>query len=208
MHVQDNQPEPTPRPGTESGPGDDDADLLVGIADRNVAAFDRLYRRYYRRLLRFVLRVSRRPNIADEVINDTMMVVWRTAADFAGRSRVSTWIYGIAYRRTLQAVNRVRDRAEMVNLEDADLVDPVTPEDIAGSSMESRALHKMLDRLSVSHRTVIELTYFCGYRYQEIAEVMGCPVDTVKTRMFHARAKLRAFMEDKRPDAKTGDDDG
>ena len=188
--------------------GDDDADLLARISAKDISAFDRLYRRYYPRLLRFVLRIARRPDIAEDVINDVMMVVWRTAGDFAGRSRASTWIHGIAYRRTLQSIARDRTRPETVTLDDADLVDTVTPEDIAGTSMDRRRLQRMLGQLSASHRTVIELTYFYGYRYQEIAEVMGCPVDTVKTRMFHARAKLRDLLEKKPTRTENGGDDG
>lgn len=174
----------------------DDLALLARIAEaRDVAAFDTLYRAYYRRLVSFVLRVTGRPDLVEEVVNDTMMAVWRGAGDFAGRAKVSTWIFGIAYRQGLQAKSRAAGRPDTVDVDDVELVEPTTPEDHAEQAGERRRLLHAMARLSSAQRTVVELTYFQGYRYQEIAEVMGCPVDTVKTRMFHARAKLRSLLE-------------
>lgn len=174
----------------------DDLILLRRIArHRDVAAFDDLYRRYYRRLVSFSLRVTGRPDLVEEVVNDTMMAVWRGADGFAERARVSTWIFGIAYRQGRQAKTRAASRPETVDVDSIELVDGTTPEDHAQQAGQRRRLLRAMAGLSSAQRTVVELTYFQGYRYQEIAEVMGCPVDTVKTRMFHARAKLRSLLE-------------
>lgn len=174
----------------------DDLTLLRRIAkSRDVAAFDDLYRSYYRRLVSFVLRVTGRPDLVEEVVNDTMMAVWRGADGFAERAKVSTWIFGIAYRQGRQAKTRAASRPETVDVDDVELVEGTTPEDHAQQAGQRRQLLHAMARLSSAQRTVVELTYFQGYRYHEIAEVMGCPVDTVKTRMFHARAKLRSLLE-------------
>ena len=174
----------------------DDLTLLRRIAkSRDVAAFDDLYRSYYRRLVSFVLRVTGRPDLVEEVVNDTMMAVWRGADGFAERAKVSTWIFGIAYRQGRHAKTRAASRPETVDVDDIELVEGTTPEDHAQNAGQRRQLLRAMARLSSAQRTVVELTYFQGYRYHEIAEVMGCPVDTVKTRMFHARAKLRSLLE-------------
>ena len=108
---------------------------------------------------------------------------------------MSTWIFGIAYRQGLQAKTRAAGRPDTVDVDDIELVESTTPEDHAQHADQRRRLLHAMARLSSAQRTVVELTYFQGYRYHEIAEVMGCPVDTVKTRMFHARAKLKSLLE-------------
>ena len=71
-----------------------------------MAAFERLHRRFHRRVFGFALRLTERFELAEEVVNDTMMTVWRKAMDFEGRSKVSTWILGIAYRTAIKARRR------------------------------------------------------------------------------------------------------
>ncbi len=79
------------------------------VAAKDRRAFDVLYRAYYRRLTRFLEQLTRRPHLTEEALNDTMLVVWRKAHTFDGSSRVSTWIFGIAYRKALKAVKRSSD---------------------------------------------------------------------------------------------------
>jgi RNA polymerase sigma-70 factor (ECF subfamily) len=130
------------------------------------------------------------PNIVmiDEALDDVMLVVWKDARKFRHRSSVSTWIFGIAYHKALSAVRAERryqaplDRAA----DGASLADPMTPQD--------NLLSAALGRLSFDHRQVVELTFFGGYSYREIAEIADCPVNTVKTRMFHAKRRLRVLL--------------
>jgi RNA polymerase sigma-70 factor (ECF subfamily) len=176
----------------------DEADLLllerIGAGDR--AALRELYERYYYPLLHFMHRVTGRLELAQEGVNDVMLVVWRGGSPFAGRSRVSTWIMGIAYRRALKllaASRRWSDRTVAVEFDDWTEHAEAPAE--TGEPGELRdLLDRALARLSPEHRAVVELTYFDGCSYQEIAEIAGCPVNTVKTRMFHARARLRKLL--------------
>jgi len=171
----------------------DEATLVVRIADRDRAAFDLLYRDYRPRLRRFVERVTRRPQIVDEVLDDTMLIVWRRAESYNLRSKVSTWIFGIAYRRALKALKRLD---EPVEAEVAERCDPDVegPEDTLLAREERVRIAKALRALSAEHRAVIELTYYEGHSCADIAEVMRCPVNTVKTRMFYARRRLRMLL--------------
>src|SRR5262245_29157413 len=176
----------------------DEVDLLRRVANGERLAFDVFYRSYYRRLHRFLEQVIRRPELIGEVLNDTMLVVWRKAGTFNQGSRVSTWVFAIAYRRALKALKRAPDRSiEVGMVEDPGQVDAGLEESLIERDT-ARRLRAALSGLSADQRAVVELTYYHGYAYREVAQIVGCPVDTVKTRMFHARRKLRGLLADTR----------
>ena len=179
------------------------ADLaLIGrIAEGDVAAFDTLFRRYSPRLKRFIGSLMRRHYLIDEVLNDTMLAIWLKADTFAMRSKVSTWILGIALRRGLKTVGRSEPLTAFA-LDEIEMEGSSPGPEEHVSRKELRAcLDRAMKSLSPEHRAVIELTYFEGYSYREIASIVGCPADTVKTRMFHARRRLKALLADQREDA-------
>jgi RNA polymerase sigma factor (sigma-70 family) len=178
-----------------SGAALDDVALLNRVAGKDGAAFEALYRGYYPRLRRFLERVTRRPQIVEEILNDTMLVVWRKASSYNLRSQVSTWIFGIAFRRALKALRRVDDPVEFEPDSSPDQ-SSAGPEGLVAAQEMRASIVKALGALSPDHRAVIELTYFEGYSCAEIAEIMRCPVSTVKTRMFHARRRLRMLLPD------------
>ena len=166
--------------------------LLARVANGDRQAFQELYVGYHRRLARFLTRLTRGYPIAEEIINDTMYVVWCKAAGFRGQSQVSTWIMGIAYRRALKALKRESSAAHVPAL-------PGAPDSQAtDATQRTEELHDWigcaLDDLPAEQRMVVELTYYVGLSCQEIATIMECPVNTVKTRMFHARRKLRTTL--------------
>jgi RNA polymerase sigma factor (sigma-70 family) len=177
----------------------DEVVLVVRAAGGDAEAFEALYRCFYPRLRRFLERMTRRPQLVEEILNDTMLVVWRKAHTYNFRSKVSTWIFAIAFRKALKAVKRVDDP---VAYEPEEGANPTRsgPED----ELMAHQLHLLLSRamtsLSAEQRAVIELTYYQGCAYREIAEIMGCPIDTVKTRMFHARRRLKVLLSGRRED--------
>jgi len=169
--------------------------LLDGVKRGRRPEFDALYRLYHPRLWRFLSPILRQPEVIEEVLNDTLMVVWQRAESFDGRSKLSTWIFGIAYRKALKA----RSRQDLpVDAEDAEEpVDPNHgPEQRVGLAQLRGRLHGAMGELSPEHRAVVELCYFHDMAYGEIAEVVGCPAETVKTRMFYARRRLRLLLDD------------
>lgn len=170
-----------------------DGELLERVKARDVLAFERLYRVYQPRLARFVTNIVNRPELVEEVLDDTMMAVWNTAGNFRGASKVSTWIFGIAYRVALKARRRW-DMPVEFSPDVEQVSDEIGPDDKLHQSRRQDALRNAINQLSVDHRAVLELTYFQGMGYREIAAIVGCPVDTVKTRMFHARRKLKAML--------------
>ena len=169
---------------------ENDLHLFARIRDGERAAFEELYCLYQPRLTRFLQTLTRRPTIVEEVLNDTMMVVWNRPDSFHGASKLSTWIYAIAYRKAMKGL---RQQDEAVEDKDAEhRVSPdADPEDTSGRIRVHQMLMKAMGELTAAHRAVVDLTYFHDLGYREIADILECPVDTVKTRMFHARRHLR-----------------
>jgi RNA polymerase sigma-70 factor (ECF subfamily) len=158
----------------------------VAAGDRNALAG--LYRIYHTRLFKFVYRLTRSYSASDELVNDIMFVVWRNAPSFRGESSVSTWIFGIAYRQAMRRLSRNRLRLVTgVRLEE-----PAT-DDNAGAELKDW-LQRALTSLPAAQQLTVMLVFYLGLSYQEVAEVTGCPVNTVKTRMYHARHNLREFL--------------
>jgi RNA polymerase sigma-70 factor (ECF subfamily) len=168
-----------------------EAQWVREIAQGRIDAFEHLYRCYHPRLTRFLERVTHRPGLVEELLDDTMLVVWKHAARFNGGSKVSTWIFAIAYRKALKALGRL-DEAAAETTEQTCCAPG--PEQCAGAHETQAQLLQALQSLTPEHRTVLELTYFQGLSCAEIAQVLDCPVATVKTRMFYARRRLRTLL--------------
>lgn len=183
------------RSAPDAGEEQQERNLLASIASGDRVAFDQLYRRYYPRLRDFIGRLMQhKPEAIDEVLNDTMYVVWTKSDTFRHQSRLSTWIFGIAYRKTMKFFEK-ESRSRLEQMPDDWVRSLDDASDMASSQQLNDSLKKALDKLSPSHRSVVELTFEYGYSYSEIAEIMGCPENTVKTRMFHARDRLRKTLE-------------
>lgn len=182
---------------TANAQTEDEATLVRRVAAGDVEAFEVIYRRYRLRIAGFAARLTRHPDIIEEVVNDTMVVVWQKAGRFRGRSRLSTWILGIAYRITLkrlrQSSRRARREAKLPYEAQLSVVEE--PEAFLSERERQERIRRALRRLSPKHRAVIELTFFEGLSYREISEIVGCPHNTVKTRMFHARRHLKQVLE-------------
>jgi len=180
-------------PETRVSSGAHEAELIARIAQHHDRrAFEELYGLYHRRLARFLTRLTRRYDLAEEIINDTFWVVWRNARDFRGASQPSTWILGIAYRKARNAFRSAARARARENLESTSF--PLTTEEPAREAELRDWLGAALGQLPVEQRLAVELCYELGHSCEEIATIMGCPVNTVKTRLFHARAKLQKLL--------------
>ncbi|MEL7537703.1 MAG: sigma-70 family RNA polymerase sigma factor [Pseudomonadota bacterium] len=168
-----------------------DREWIRRVADeRDTSALEALYRRFRGPLGTFLGRMLAEAIVVDEVFNEVMWTVWRKASTYNGKSRVSTWLYSIAYRQALSALRRYRPR----------YTDSVEADEVAapeGTSLpDADLVRKALGQLSADHRLVIELVYFEGRQYDEVAEIADCPLNTVKSRMFHARKRLKTVLAD------------
>lgn len=162
-------------------------ELLGLVVARDRAAFKELYLIYHRRLARFLMRMTAHHELIEEIINDTLWTVWQKAGDFRGASRVSTWIVGIAYRRALKTLRQSHVRTMIAD-------DELAAADAHSLDEEREWIERALAELPLEQRSVLELSYLLGHSCEEVAQIMQCPVNTVKTRMFHAREKLRRSL--------------
>jgi RNA polymerase sigma-70 factor, ECF subfamily len=163
--------------------------LLKSIARGDGRAFEALYRCYYSKLTRFLTRRLPPSHSADEIIDDTFIVVWQHAGEFRYQSQVSTWIFGIAYRVALKSLRRhKRWIAASTDESPETVIDP-------HRQVEERDwLAEGLRRLPDNQRLSFLLTYQWGHSIEQVASMTECPAGTVKARVFHARAKLRHLL--------------
>jgi RNA polymerase sigma factor (sigma-70 family) len=173
-----------------------DALLLSRIERREMTAFESLYKRYHGKLSRFVVSTLGRTDLADEIINDVMYVVWEKAASYDHQCRPSTWIFGIAYNKARKHFRSAgQPRMESLSDFDADAETTDSHHHWLERLERDDLCASILALLSPEHRAVIELTYFYGMHYREIGQIMGCPENTVKTRMFHARRHMATLAQ-------------
>jgi len=168
--------------------------ILRRIAQRDEAAFETLYNRYHPTLFRFVQRMVNDPSQVEEVVSDTLYAVWKGADKFQRKSKVSTWIYGIGYRTALKALRSGKRHNRFTLSDDSvdvavDLSSGNDPAECAEMADAVSHVTEALKKLSPEQKAVVELTAL-GWSCVEIGEIVGCPSNTVKTRMFSARKKL------------------
>lgn len=172
---------------------DDDLASLRAVAARDRRAFERLYRRYHGILGRFLARFTARRDLVDEMVNETLWVVWRTAGNFRGDSKVGTWIIGIAYRCLMKSLrDHPAEPTWGAGASDLEAIGAGAPDETDSQRAELRdwVQHGMA-MLPEEQRMTMELAYYLGQSCEEIAAIMNCAVGTVKARMFHARLRLR-----------------
>lgn len=182
-----------PRSGAIEPLALDEARLIARIVARDLRAFEQLYRIYHPRLTRFLSNILRRPHLVEEALNDALMVVWKRPEAFNGTSKVSTWIFAIAYRVALKARSRLDEPVEDPQA-DLRASSAAGPEQEFSQRQTQEILSLAMGQLSAEHRAVVDLTYFHEAGYREIAEILDCPVGTVKTRMHHARKHLKGML--------------
>ncbi len=186
----------TPMPNKTENKIDEYA-LLQRIVEGDTLAFEAFYKVYYPRLFRFILRTTRDSEHIEELIQETLLLVWEQPQRFNYDSKISTWVFGIAYHKSLKALSKAGKRSSDIDIDEFSeiLGDPMA--NLAENIENQDWLNQALDSLPVDQRAVIELTFYHGLPYQEIATILDCPENTVKTRMFHARKKLHAFAQAK-----------
>ncbi len=171
-----------------------EACLLGHIAAENRRAFEALYRAYFPRLTRFLHRMTRNPMLIEEIVNDTLLVVWRKAATFDGSSKVSTWIFAIAYRRACKSLQAFDEPVD-AGIDEREGADADRPEWQFDQLRMAQAVDVALAALPLAQRTAFQLTFYHDMSYTEIAQIMDCPVNTIKTRLFHARKRLAVLLD-------------
>ena len=169
--------------------------LLQSIADGDRTAMHTFYARHNVRAYRFILRIVRDATMAEDLVSQVFLDVWRTAGQFERRSQVSTWLLSIARFKALTSLRQRRyediDQEEVREIAD----DSDTPETSLERRTTSTILRACVAKLSPAHREIINLVYYHEKSVEEVAGIVGIPENTVKTRLFYARRKLADLLQ-------------
>ena len=168
--------------------------LLGRIERADEAAFRELYRAFSRRLYAYVLRQLGDPAQAEEIVSDTLYEVWKAPAKFRGDAQFSTWLIGIARNKVLMAFRSRKPDAKHDDLDDvAETIAADEPGafEILAQQQRQVGVRHCMSKLSAEHRECVHLVFFEGMPLAEVAALQACPENTVKTRLFHARQKLK-----------------
>jgi RNA polymerase sigma-70 factor (ECF subfamily) len=185
---------PSPAARAANPSSSSDQALLARIARGDQLAMRSLFARHQTSIYRWLVRLVRNEAIAEDLLSDVFLDVWRQAGSFQGRSSVSTWLLAIARHKALSARRRRVDDA----LDDtvaAQMPDPADDPEIALQKKDrSELLRAALSQLSDEHRQVLDLVYYHDRSVKETAEIVGIGEATVKTRMFYARKRLEGLL--------------
>lgn len=172
----------------------EDQILLDQIAQGDKEALAAFYRAHEKRLFNFILTKLNDAFEAADILNEVFMEVWNKAGSFQGRAKVSTWLFSIAYFKVVDRLRKTRPQQlddEML----AEIADesPGIESCLIGNEQAAQVRH-CISTLSTPHSAVMELTFFEEMSYSEIAMVVDCPENTVKTRMFHAKKAMKQCL--------------
>jgi len=174
-----------------------DETLLDLVAEGDKDAMRVLFARHNVRVFRFLLRLVGNDATAEDLLNEVFVDVWRHAGRFEARSQVSTWILAIARFKALAALRR-RSHDELDEGAYEAFEDPAdNPEIAVQKSERSALLQQCLKQLSTAHRQVVDLVYYHEQSIEEVAEIIGVPQSTVKTRVFYARKRIAELMAER-----------
>ncbi|HET9273296.1 MAG TPA: sigma-70 family RNA polymerase sigma factor [Methyloceanibacter sp.] len=170
--------------------------LLQAIAAGDAKALERLFARAQTRVFRFLTRMVKNQAIAEELLNEVFLSVWQNAHRYEGRSEPMTWMLSIAHNK---AISALRKRTEVLGIADEAAQDLVAEDDAPDVAVQkqdkSAKIKACIAELSPDHRTILDLVYYQEQSVAEVAEILGIPENTVKTRMFYARKKLSELLE-------------
>ncbi len=167
--------------------------LLKAITQGDQNAFADLYKRYQQQVYGYLLRILQDEAGAEDVLQEVFLAVWQGSGKFKHRSSVKTWIYRIAYKRSISWLRRYERKSSPIQLDE--IVDSgVGPEETAISAIRIAHLKRAMVCLPPKHRAVLELAFTQDMSYLEIAEILNCPIGTVKSRMSYAIRNLSQIL--------------
>jgi len=171
-------------------------ELINRIAAGDRLALEELYERNRRPLLGYLYVLTGDLGLAEEILQDSLFAAWNGADRFTGESSGRAWLYGIARRRARDAMRK--HRFHFVDLASIDQVVAIEPEpaDIMIANAGNEELADAIDRLSTLHREALTLTFVHGLSNRELADVVGVPIGTVKSRLSNAKRALRGLLTD------------
>jgi RNA polymerase sigma-70 factor (ECF subfamily) len=176
-------------------PNTSDAALVERVGFGDKAAMAALYARHSLRIYRFILRLTGDATVAEDVLSEVFLDVWRSAARFKRESQVSTWLLAIARHKALSACRR-RLNEPLEEQAAAAVKDPADdPEQATIEIDRGTVIRQCLMRLSPAHREVLDLVYYHDKSVDEVARILDASPNTIKTRMFYGRTKMMELLK-------------
>ncbi len=165
--------------------------LIRAVARKDKEALKQLFESYHKRIFSFAYKLTNDFETANDITSDVFVTIWERAGSFKGDSPLSTWIFGITRNKVL---TYYRNRHHFTNIDEANLSSD------SGDQTDAREdIRYALGRLSLEHREAVEMIFYLGFTYEEAAQIAGCPVGTIKSRIFHAKKLLGHYLSiDKR----------
>lgn len=174
----------------------DDRALIKSIAAGDAKALERLFARNQTRVFRYLTRVVRNEAQAEELVNEVFLGVWQSAGRYEGRSEPSTWLLSIAHNKAVSALRKKREVEGYDEETAGQIEDEADTPEVSSQKLDKAAqMRDALKALSAEHREIIDLVYYQEQSVSEVAEILGIPEATVKTRMFYARKKLSEILK-------------
>ncbi|MDH3546094.1 MAG: sigma-70 family RNA polymerase sigma factor [Gammaproteobacteria bacterium] len=173
---------------------DNDQVLIGQIASGDESALKEFYQKYENKIYNFAYARLNDSFDASDVVNEVMLEVWKNAGRFEGRSKATTWFFGIAHHKVMDKL-RKRGHRTMVALDEQLEDEPVDMAAVIEAARNSQHVKHCMQKLSDEHRQVIHMAFFQDIGYPAISEIVDCPLGTVKSRIFHAKAALKKCLE-------------
>lgn len=175
-----------------------DSDLIKACAPSNEEAFAALYQRYEKRVFQYLMTIMNEATLAEETLVEVMLAIWKGLSTFQGQSKVSTWIFGIAHHKAVDALRKVTSQ-QRGGMPLDDIVETAesneNPLEDAQQKRMATLTNQALTTLSPDHREILHMAFYEELSYPEIAELLGIPVNTVKTRVYYAKQQLKKSLQ-------------
>ena len=172
-----------------------DEELIKSFQEGDKKAFEAIFRRYQGRIYGYLFHLVRDQALAEEVFQEAFFHLFRRASQFDSLRTFRSWFFRVAHNRAIDFLRENRERGKHERFEEEFSALAPSPEDLVLEAESTRFLGRILQMLSEEHRSVLLLRFKEGLTYEEVAEVIGCPVGTAKSRTHHAIRKLRELME-------------
>ena len=175
-----------------------DLDLLKACVPDNQPAFAALYQRYEKRVFHCLMTVVNDATLAEEILVEVMLAIWKGLTTFQGQSKVSTWIFGIAHHKAVDGLRKVTSQQRGgIPIEDiAESPDPKDgPFEETQRNRSAEITNQAMMALSADHREILHMAFYEGLSYPEISEIISIPVNTVKTRVYYAKQQMKKMLQ-------------
>lgn len=174
-----------------------DSDLLKSCIPNNQEAFAILYQRYEKRVFQYLMTILNEATLAEETLVEVMLAIWKGLQTFQGQSKVSTWIFGIAHHKAVDALRKVTSQQRGgIPLED--IIETAESNENPLNDTQQKRMAELTNQglmtLSPDHREILHMAFFEELSYPEIGKLLDIPVNTVKTRVYYAKQQLKKSL--------------